>query len=241
MSWKPLLRRLGIIPSAKKRDYSQLRDFLLEELGIEATAVSGYEQALRHVTAANSGIESNERLEFIGDAVLDAVVAVYVYDRFPDQDEGFLSKVKSAIVNRQTLNKLARELQLEKWVKARVTNRKAVHVIGGNALEALIGAIFLDKGFPYTQDWVEEKIIGKLDMTKLTTTMKDAKSALYEVSHKMNVSLQFQVDTLNTAPEPTFVAQVIWNGEVLVSAESSSKKSAEQKASRKALAVLKPS
>ena len=241
MSWKPLLRRLGIIPSAKKRDYSQLRDFLLEELGIEATAVCGYEQALRHVTAANSGIESNERLEFIGDAVLDAVVAAYVYDRFPNQDEGFLSKVKSAIVNRQTLNKLARELQLEKWVEARVTNRKAVHVIGGNALEALIGAIFLDKGFPYTQDWVEEKIIGKLDMTKLTTTMKDAKSALYEVSHKMNVSLQFQVDTLNSEPEPTFVAQVIWNGEVLVSAESSSKKSAEQKASRKALAVLKPS
>lgn len=236
-----LLHLIGGLQRSKKPDYSKLQDFLHKELEIASENTAVYAQAFRHVTAVRNNAESNERLEFIGDAILDAVVASLVFDRYPDRDEGFLSKIKSAVVNRQTLNKLARDMHLEKWVEAKVNNRQAMHVIGGNALEALIGAIFKDKGFDYTRNWVEAHIVKKLDLQKLALSLKDPKSILYEESHRQNASLEFDVVPLHSDPNPPFKATVIWNGETVSSAEASSKKIAEQKAARKALSIIIPS
>lgn len=219
-------------------DNEDFLEFLTNDLGVEPIQLSLYEQAFRHVTVANGKTQSNERLEFVGDAVLDAIVAEYVYRKFPDRDEGFLSKLKSAVVNRNTLNKLARDMQLEPWIKARVSNRQAMHVIGGNALEALIGALFIDHGFETASRWVEKRIINKLDINKLKHALKDAKSTLYELAHRDNVNLEFKVDPVSEENNAPFVASVIWNGKTVAKAEATSKKSAEQKAARKALTLI---
>lgn len=241
MDWRKWFR-----PSQGGTDHDRhrsnaLADFLRDQLEIPVEDTRSYEQALRHVTASGKNAESNERLEFIGDAILDAAVATDAFSRFPEGNEGYLSKVKSAVVSRQTLNKLARDLQLEKWIQAKVSNRQAMHVIGGNALEALIGAMYLEQGFEFTRQWIEKFIIRKLNMQKLTQSLKDPKSELYEASHRDDASLVFEVVPKSEDPGSPFIATVVWNGETITSAESSSKKDAEQKAARKALAVLYPS
>lgn len=224
--------------SNKTSDHTDFREFLAHELGIEPGESPLYEQAFRHVTLANEQSKSNERLEFVGDAVLDAIVAEYVFRKFPDHDEGFLSKMKSAVVNRNALNMLARDMQLEKWIKARVSNRQAMHVIGGNTLEALIGALYIDRGFDTTSQWVTERIIDKLDVNKLKHTLKDAKSALFEMAHRDDAQLEFVVEPVSEDNNSPFVASVIWNGKAVAKAEATSKKSAEQKAARKAITLI---
>ncbi len=220
---------------------TELLGFLSDQLEIPVNDIRNYEQALRHSTAAHAKSDSNERLEFIGDAILDAVVAAYAFTKFPKGDEGFLSKLKSAVVSRHSLNKMARDLQLEQWIQAKVLNRQAMHVIGGNALEALIGAMYLDLGFDFTRNWIEKHLLRKLNSQRLLESLKDPKSELYEASHRDEATLEFEVTSQSDDPGASFSAKVLWNGKIVSSASSSSKKEAEQKAARKALAFLFPS
>lgn len=230
--WLYLLRKKGKASSSTQE--SEFAQFLEQSLKIVPRKKELYEQAFRHVTVSNRKEQSNERLEFIGDAILDAIVAEIVYARFPDNDEGFLSKMKSAVVNRKALNKLARDMQLEPWIRARVRNRQAMHVIGGNVLEALIGAMFIDHGYTFTHDWVKERIVKKLGFSRLKESLKDAKSTLYEKAHSKNAELRF--DTQPSGNE--FESTVYWNDETLASAKASSKKDAEQRAARKSLTII---
>lgn len=232
-----LLNLLNGLFKSQQSDPDQLRDFL-KKLGINPHDLSLFEQAFRHVTVSTKKNMSNERLEFVGDAILDAVVANYAFNRFPDREEGFLSKFKSAVVNRKTLNKLARDMKLEQMIDANVSNRKAMHVIGGNALEALVGAIYQDQGYAFTYSWIEERIIKKLDLKKLQTSLKDPKSTLYERAHQESAKLEFKVASADNSSSPPFEAIVLWDGKVLTNATSSSKKEAEQKAARKALTLI---
>lgn len=239
MSRFRLLRLLSGLRNSRKQNHSALKDFLVTELDIVPNDMMPYQQAFLHVTAVDKKIDSNERLEFVGDAILDAIVAAYAFNKFPDHDEGFLSKIKSAVVNRQTLNKLARDMQLERWIDAgSVNNRQAMHVIGGNTLEALIGAIYQDRGYEEAERWVRERIIKKLDVSKLKSSLKDPKSTLYELAHKLEAKLEFVIENPEHDTSPPFVASVVWNGDKIASAESSSKKNAEQKAAKKALIGL---
>lgn len=200
--------------------------------------VSWYELAFVHKTKASRQGGHNERLEFIGDAVLDAVIADWVYDRFGDKPEGYLSKIKSGIVNRKRLNLLARELGLEPFIQARVRNRQAMHVIGGNALEALIGAIFKDRGYDYTRAWVLKMIIPKIDINRLQSKLTDAKSSLYEKAHRHRAELRFEAREFNDEGRPRFETTVLWNGEALATGSGASKKAADQMAARKGLTNL---
>lgn len=238
MSRFRLVRLLSGLRNSKKRNHSELKDFLEKELGIVPNDIKVFSQAFLHVTAVDKKTDSNERLEFVGDAILDAIVAAYAYNTFPDHDEGFLSKIKSAVVNRLTLNKLARDMHLEQWIDASVNNRQAMHVIGGNTLEALIGALYQDQGFEETQRWVQDRIIKKLEVSKLKLTLKDPKSTLFELAHKRSANLEFVIENPENDTSPPFVASVVWNGDKIATAESSSKKNAEQKAAKKALVSL---
>lgn len=237
MGQNPLIRILAGLFKSDQPDPAELRDFLLS-LGVDPVNLSLYQQAFRHVTVADTKVKSNERLEFVGDAILDAVVASYAFERFPDREEGFLSKIKSAVVNRKTLNKLARDMKLERWIEAKVSNRQAMHVIGGNTLEALIGAIYEDHGFLYTYSWIKDHIIHKLDLKKLQSSLKDPKSTLYELAHQESAQLEFSVVSATESANPPFEATVLWDNKVLAKATSSSKKEAEQKAARKALTLI---
>lgn len=229
--WLNLLRKKGNSNPHLKLEFTQ---FLEHSLGIVPRKKELYIQAFRHVTASTRKEQSNERLEFIGDAILDAIVAEIVYGRFPNEDEGFLSKMKSAVVNRKALNKLAREMQLEPWIQARVRNRQAMHVIGGNVLEALVGAMFIDHGYGFTHNWVKERIVNKLGFNRLKESLKDAKSTLFEKAHSKNAELRF--DTKPSGNE--FESTVFWNDQSLASAKASSKKDAEQRAARKSLTII---
>lgn len=238
MTAKDWLRRWLRSKRTGQQGTQDLLTFLDKELGLKPVNPEIYLQAFRHKTSVKKASESNERLEFVGDAILDAVVASYLYHRYPTRDEGFLSKMKSAVVNRQTLNRLARDLKLEPLIQARVKNRNAMHVIGGNVLEALIGAVYEDLGFEETQRWVEKYILRNLEESKLFEALKDAKSELFELSQQQNIDLRFETSEQMDDSGSAFVSAVHWKGEIIAKAGGRSKKTAEQNAARKALSRI---
>ncbi len=123
---------------------------------------SYYEQALIHSSAANgkSGNKhNNERLEYLGDSVLDLVIADMLYQYYPDKDEGELTKLRSIIVQRSQLNRIAEELGLDKYIKGNFNKNVLPDDVKGNALEAFIGAIYLDRGFKQAYKFVKKQII----------------------------------------------------------------------------------
>lgn len=235
MVWNKLPVWLKKKQQTGQHSSNELLRYLHRELHIEPVDPNWYALAFRHSTTATRKSDSNERLEFVGDAILDAIVADLVYDAFPDKPEGFLSKIKSAVVNRQILNTLARDMGMEPHIDARIKNRKAMHVIGGNTLEALIGAIYKDRGYQYTHKWVEKHVVKKLNLNKLRNEMKDAKSELFEIAHRKNADLRFETKASDNSPRPGFESTVFWNKEAIATGTGSSKKSADQKAAKNAL------
>ena len=144
-----------------------------------------YKQALLHKSSSikneKGRLLNNERLEFLGDAVLDAVVADIVYKRFEGKREGFLTNTRSKIVQRETLNHVARQIGLDKLVK--FSSRQSSHnnYMGGNAFEALIGALYLDQGYRACKKFMEERIINQyLDLEKISRKEVNFKSKLIE-------------------------------------------------------------
>ena len=125
--------------------------------------LSLYELAFRHSSASrqnsNSKPQNNERLEFLGDAVLGAVVADYLYQKYPNKDEGFLTSMRSKIVSRSNLNNIAKTLGIKDAVVSNLNKKKPAKSLGGDTLEALIGAIYLDKGILSAQNFIHNKII----------------------------------------------------------------------------------
>ena len=102
---------------------------------------------------------NNERLEFLGDAILDAVVGAYLYDRYPKKHEGFLTSTRAKIVQRESLNRIGKVFRLESHVRASTHSSSHNSYISGNAVEALVGAIYLDRGYDACKDFIEKKII----------------------------------------------------------------------------------
>lgn len=167
---------------------------LLERvLGFYPSQVSLYQQAFKHksvVATSNKSYESNERLEFLGDAILDSVISHYLFIKFPFKDEGFLTKLRSRLVSRQTLNNLGVKIGLKELIETNID--KTAKSIYGDALEALIGAIYLDKGYPITQQFILEKLIGNhIDIDAVMSNETDFKSRVIEYCQKEKLLLEF--------------------------------------------------
>ncbi|MFM2326701.1 MAG: hypothetical protein RIR31_903, partial [Bacteroidota bacterium] len=129
-------------------------------LGFTPGDVALYKTALSHRSVREGADENNERLEFLGDAVLSSIVAHYLFRKYPYKGEGFLTEMRSKMVNRQMLNDIALKMGLKKITfYNKYDNSLKISQIFGNTLEALIGAVYLDKGYPGTQKWVEKYII----------------------------------------------------------------------------------
>lgn len=226
--------------SAKSKPASNevLVKFLVSKLKIQPKNTALYEQAFRHRTLSVTPDQSNERLEFVGDAILDAVVAAWLFRNYPNQDEGFLSKLKSRVVSRSNLNELAAKLKITELVQVKMRAGQAMSTIGGNALEALIGAIFEDQGFEKTKLWVEKHIIAAFDFSLSAEELNDAKSELYEQAHRKEARLVFETNTISGNPKPQFESVVFWNDKQISQATGPSKKTAEQLAAKKALEYL---
>lgn len=185
---------------------------------------------------------NNERLEFLGDAVLDTVVADFLYTTFPGKHEGFLTSTRAKIVQRESLNRIGNSLHLDSHVHALTHSSSHNSYICGNALEALVGAIYLDLGYARCHKFIIDRIIKKhFDLNELVKTEQNFKSRLIEWTQKYRVSIEFElVDSHTDADKnPVFRTAVILGGIYASDAVGYSKKESHQSASKKALDRLR--
>jgi ribonuclease-3 len=186
--------------------------------------------------------DTNERLEFLGDSILGAVVAEFLYKKFPYKDEGFLTEIRSRIVNRESLNHIALKIGLNALVKIDQSNQNSRYKsINGNALEALVGAIYLDKGYKTTRKFILDKLIKPhFDFYTLVNTTTNFKSKLIEWAQGQNKTARFEIIVQKHAGNTTeFTSEARIDDQPIATGTGYSKKKAEQSAAEKALLALK--
>jgi len=214
-----------------------------KSLGIRHKRFELYLMALRHKSAARNiynkpGI-SNERLEFLGDAILDASVADYLYVKYPRKEEGELTKIKSRIVSRSNLNSMANAIGIHKLLETDLQATHSRESIAGNALEALLGAMYLDIGYEKTHHSILRLLDKYADLRKLEAQEADFKSRLYEEAHKLKTELRFStVECDEGRGKKQFKSQAFIDQKLIGQGRGSSKKKAEQAAAKKGLHKL---
>ena len=185
---------------------------------------------------------NNERLEFLGDAVLDNVVADFLYNTYPGKHEGFLTSTRAKIVQRESLNRIGNSLHLDSHVHALMKTPSHNSYLCGNALEALVGAVYLDQGYKRCRKFIINRLIKKhFDLNDLVKTEQNFKSRLIEWTQKYHVTIEYElVDSYADADKnPVFRTAVILGGIYASDAVGYSKKESHQAASRKAFDRLK--
>lgn len=215
-------------------------------LGFIPGKLSLYRQAFlpRSVVQIHSrnGQDNNERLEYLGDAVLDTIVADYLYRKFPRGNEGFMSQVRARIVKRKNLDYLAIQLGIPVFIPVKVTSHSSKHLFG-NTLEALIGAIYIDRGYRMARRFFVRRVLKKhVDLAKIVRKDPDYKSRIIEWAQKNRVEVQFTASEEHP-PEtnaPSFIATIYLNHEKRGTGRGGSKKEAEQQAARQALTNIEP-
>ncbi len=214
-------------------------------LGFAPRNISVYRLALIHRSAgeklADGTLISNERLEFLGDAVLSAVVAKYLFQRFPFENEGFLTETRSKVVSRKNLNGLSRKLGLPELVTKNNENNRTGSSLGGDALEALVGAILLDRGFVAAEKFILDRMMDNfVDLEQLLVEDANFKSRLIEWCQKDKHKFEFDVvsQTID-GHQPSFTIQVLIDGKPSGSGTDRTKKNAEQAAAKQACENLK--
>ena len=211
-------------------------------LGYRPIHLPYYQLALMHRSKIEELAQNNERLEFLGDAMLGSIVAEYLFKKYPNQPEGFLTELRSRIVRRETLNNVALRMGLNKLVQYNQNDRglSRSHIFG-NALEALIGAVYLDKGFGRTRTFILNQIIKPyIDLQHMESTDTNYKNQLLSWAQKIGHTLSF--DTLEERTEGSrkiFSVGITLNGKVVAVGNGYNKKEAGQVAAQKALEVLK--
>ena len=215
-------------------------------LGFFPRDIKVYQQALLHKSISMRSEKgspiNNERLEFLGDAILDAIVGDIVYRHFEGRREGFLTNTRSKIVQRETLNKLAVEIGLDKLVKYSTRSSSHNSYMYGNAFEAFIGAIYLDQGYDRCKQFMEEKIFKNyIDLDKMSRKEVNFKSKLIEWSqkNKMEVSFELIEQFLDEEYNPMFHTEVRIEGISAGTGTGYSKKESQQNAAQMALKKIK--
>jgi len=214
--------------------------------GINPGNIELYKLATQHRSIAKQneiGLrESNERLEYLGDAILGSIVAEYLFKKYPLKNEGFLTEIRSRIVNRDALNLVAKKMGINDIVE--YTNnkksRQAYKSIYGDTLEALIGAIYLDKGYQATRKFIVNKIlIQQYDLEILIQTNPNYKSKIIEWAHRQNKDVKFEITEVNGSSHTReFLAELHVEGESIATGNGFSKKKAEQDAAQKSCGKL---
>jgi ribonuclease-3 len=205
-------------------------------LGFRPLNIELYEQAFTHASVAGQeeegAEESNERLEFLGDAVLGAIVAEYFFVKFPQKNEGELTKLRSKLVSRSFLNQLAIDMGLDSFLETSADTRRSKSIFG-DAFEALIGAIYLDRGYQSCKKFVTEKVIPDyVEVSKLIQTESDFKSRFIELAQKEKYRFEFKNIMIQQPDHIHYRASLIINGKEISMGEGSSKKKAEQSAAK---------
>lgn len=210
-------------------------------IGFTPTRIHLFKTAFSHRSMNNDSPRktSNERLEFLGDAILSTIVAEYLFKKYPNKDEGFLTKMRSKIVKRQTLNEIADRMGLD-VILADYSMGKMSSSMLGNAFEALIGAIYIEFGYEKTKNYVIRNILMKyLDIQEMEFIDDNHKSQLLEWCQKKGKEINFiTLSKFKLDKRDCFKVAVQIDGKEMATAEDFNKKSAEQNASLKALKLL---
>jgi ribonuclease-3 len=218
-----------------KREFgSRLRKIL----GFKPGNLRLYEIAFIHRSASYTlpdGMKvNNERLEYLGDAILDAILSDFLFEKFPDASEGFLTKIRSRIVNRDVLNQLAVSMEIDKLLVSNVSFSHPTKNLFGDAFEALIGSVFLDKGFKKTKKLFLKKVLNKyLNLNQIVRTDNDFKSLVFEWAqkNKANLIFTYSEEYDSDLKKPIFTTILSVNREEFGKGQGASKKEAEQEAS----------
>ncbi len=210
-------------------------------LGFAPKHLALYKTALSHRSMREGTDENNERMEFLGDAVLSSIIAHYLFKKYPYKGEGFLTEMRSKMVNRQKLNEIALKMGLKKiTLYNRYDNALNMSQIFGNSLEAVIGAVYLEKGYVHTQLWVEKRIILPYLFTDdLEGIDINIKNKLYGWANKNGKTVDFA--TVNEKLENgrrLFTIAATLDGEIVAEAKGFNKKEASQIAAQLALEKL---
>lgn len=237
--WTGILR----LPFLSKTSY---RKAIYDLTGFVPIRLHLYDQAFRHNSMADTIAQteirnSNERLEFLGDAVLDLVIAEAVFRKYPFKEEGFLTEMRSRIVSRDHLNHMAMEMGIDQLMQVQHNLRKSnIRTISGNALEALIGALFLDRGWPAARKMIQQKIIRPfVDFKRLPEEKKNFKSILYHWCQTERKQLEFVcIAETEQHRQKRFEMAVIIDGEQIATGIHLSKKNAERIAAEIACETL---
>lgn len=212
-------------------------------LGFVPNSLKPYRLAMTHSSSSSkSGKKTvcNERLEFLGDAVISSVTADYLYSNFRKEREGFLSKSRSNLVCRERLNVLAKEIGLDRFVQACGISNQHNNYVYGNAFEALVGAIYIDKGYKWCRLFLLEKAFSRLeDIEEVVRNDKNYKSRLIEWAQKNRKEVLFELVSEEVRKDGAyFVSQVLVNGDVYGRGEGFSKRESHQKAAKEAISKI---
>jgi len=234
---------VGIIDRifGRKKKNKSLQKQLQNVLGIKTGNISLYTTALSHRSVKESADENNERLEYLGDAILSAIVADYLFKKYPYKGEGFLTEMRSKMVNRQQLNDLAIKIGLKKiTLYNKVDGSLKGSQIFGNTLEALVGAVYLDKGYSKTQKWVtRHMIIPHLYVDDLELIDINLKNRLIGWASKNGKLLDFQtIEEKLENNRRVFSIAAVLDGEQISIGKGYNKKDASQIAAQQAIEKL---
>jgi ribonuclease-3 len=234
--------RLPFFKSEKSPEELKFIRFFVSRFGYQPVKIKLFEQAITHrsLLAHDEAIDSNERLEFLGDTILDSIIAEYLYEKFPDKDEGYLTKIKAKIVSRKTLSEIGEEMELRTILRYNKNRSINLASLEGNAFEAIIGAIFLDSSYETTRKVIHKHVFKKyLDLNKTLEEEIDFKSKLFIWSQKKHVQLEFIVlKEENNHGNWLYEVVVSLNDVNYGKGAGSSKKKAEQLAARETLALI---
>lgn len=239
-----LVKRIKAIPNIGREPYLSF----YKVLGFYPDRIELYKEAMTHrsssIRSKKGKWVNNERLEFLGDAILDAIVADILYKKFVNKKEGFLTSTRSRIVQRDTLNKIAVELGVDKIIISSTRNLAHNTNIYGDALEALIGAIYLDQGYRVAKKFVFETLIKEhINIDKVLKSEVDFKSRLIEWGQKNRVDVRFEVtdSSYDAQNNPIFISCVKVAEVEIGSGKGYSKKESHQKAAKIAIKKLRES
>ncbi|MFD2587557.1 ribonuclease III [Croceitalea marina] len=213
-------------------------------LGFAPKNIGFYKKAFLHRSVNKRDDDGNpmnyERLEFLGDAMLGTIISKHLYNEVPEGDEGYLTKMRSKIVSRKHLNELGKDLNLLKFVESRIPKSHFGENIHGNVFEALIGAIYLDKGYTYCEKFIQSRVIEPyVDIEQLEGKVISYKSLVIEWCQKQKKNFNYDVyeDTGNDALKH-FAVKLSIGEKIMAKARATSKKKAEEKASKRAYFAL---
>jgi len=231
-------RLYQLIFSFRKSEFEKSVDMLI---GYRSTKMVLFHTAFNHRSLKENPSENNERMEFLGDAIISSVVAEYLFKKYPYKGEGFLTEMRSKMVNRQQLNHIAIQMGLKKMTRFnKLDGGLKSSQIFGNTLEALVGAIYLDKQYEFTKKWIIEKMIQPyLFMDELEQIDINIKNKIIGWALKQGKQIDFVLaDEQVEGRRRLFTINIVIDGEVITSQKGFTKKDASQIAAQKAIEIL---